>query len=110
MPKRRVYSKVTKETARLLGSQIKLARKQRHWSESELAERAGIVRATVQKIEKGGLSCSMGLVFEVATLVGLKLFDAEPDRLRRHLVQTDERIALLPKHTHPRKRKVVDEF
>jgi transcriptional regulator with XRE-family HTH domain len=110
MPKKRVYSKVTKEAARLLGKQIKLARKQRHWSETELAERAGVVRATVQKIERGSLNCLMGFVFEVATLVGLKLFDAEPDSLRRHLAQTDERIALLPKHTHHRKRKVDDEF
>lgn len=110
MPKARTYSKTTREAARLLGRQIKLSRKQRHWSENELAERAGIARATLQKIENGDLGCSLGLAFEVANLVGVKLFDAERDELRRTIRETDERIALLPKHTHPRTRKVHDDF
>jgi DNA-binding XRE family transcriptional regulator len=110
MPKTRTYSKTTREAARLLGRQIKLSRKQRHWSENELAERAGIARATLQKIENGDLGCSLGLAFEVANLVGVKLFDAERDALRRTIKETDERIALLPKHIHPRTRKVHDDF
>jgi len=32
-----------------MGEQIKLGRKQKRWTENELAERAGISRATLQK-------------------------------------------------------------
>lgn len=110
MPRTYTFSKSTRQAAHLLGRQIKLARKQRHWSETELAHRAGIARSTVQKIEQGDLGVSLGFAFEVAALVGIKLFDAETDKLRRDVRDADERIALLPKHTHPRKREVDDDF
>ncbi len=51
MTKQRTYSKYAQEAVTLLGEQIKLGRKQRQWSEKNLAERAGISRATLQKIE-----------------------------------------------------------
>jgi transcriptional regulator with XRE-family HTH domain len=35
----------------LLAKQIQLGRKQRKWTEHELADRAGISRATLQKTE-----------------------------------------------------------
>ncbi len=63
MPKQRTYSQYAQEAAVLMGEQIKLGRKQRHWSEINLAERAGISRATLQKIENGAMSCAVGLVF-----------------------------------------------
>ncbi len=111
MTKARPYSKYAQEAVKLLGRQIRLARKhRRRWSESELAERAGIARATLQRIEKGDMACTIGLVFEVATLVGIKLFDADRDALRGRIAQTEERIALLPKHIHPARKTVDDEF
>ena len=110
MPKSHAFSRNTRQAAELLGRQIKLARKLRRWSESELARRAGIARSTVQKIEQGDLGVALGLAFEVATLVGIKLFDADVDQLRRELRDTDERIALLPKHTHTPKREIDDDF
>jgi transcriptional regulator with XRE-family HTH domain len=109
MRKARPYSKYTVAAARLLGRQIKLGRKQRHWTEHELAERAGIARATLRKIEKGDPATTIGLVFEVATLVGVKLFDADMDDLGKHRAETDARLSLLPKHTHALKRGIVDD-
>jgi transcriptional regulator with XRE-family HTH domain len=110
MPKDRPLSKYSVAALRLLGRQIRLGRKQRRWSEHELAERAGISRATLQKIEKGAASTAIGLVFEVATLVGIKLFDADMGGLTQHRLETDARLALLPKHTHSPKQVVDDEF
>ena len=110
MTRTRAYSKYAKEAVKLLGSQIRLARKERRWTEHELAERAGIGRATLQRIERGDLACSIGLAFEVASLLDLKLFDADSDTLRLHLAQTDDRIALLPKHVYPGKKAVDDDF
>lgn len=110
MPKIRTYSRYTEAAIILLGKQIHLARKQHKWSESELAERAGISRTTVQKIEKGDTSCEIGLVFETAVLVGLKLFDSETTSLDSQTRRADEIIALLPKSTHRPKQKVDDNF
>jgi transcriptional regulator with XRE-family HTH domain len=110
MPKAYAYSKTARYAADLLGRQIKLARKQRRWSQTELARRAGIARSTVQKIEGGDLGVSLGLAFELAALVGIRLFNAETDDLRHSLRDTNERIALLPKHTHGRKRSIDDDF
>lgn len=110
MIQERPFSKYTMEAVKLLGKQIQLARKQRRWSETELAERAGIARATLQRIEKGDMASKIGLVFEVATLVGIKLFDADSETLRGRIHEADERISLLPKHIHPSRKPVDDEF
>lgn len=106
----RTYSKTTLEAVKLLGRLIRLGRQERHWTKVELTERAGISRATLDKIEKGDPGSSLGLAFEVATLVGVKLFDADRDDLRRALKAADERIALLPQRTHPQQRTVEDDF
>ena len=110
MAKARTYSRYALEAVLLLGKQIKLARKQRKWSEHELADRAGIARATLQKIEKGDAGCAIGLVFEVAALVGLKLFEADETTLMERHAHTDDRLALLPKAIHKSKRAIVDDF
>jgi transcriptional regulator with XRE-family HTH domain len=108
--KKRTYSKYAKEAVLLLGQQIKLGRKQRKWSEHNLAERAGISRATLQKIEAGEMSPSIGLVFEVATLVGVTLFEQNTQSLATHLDLTQSKIALLPKRIQKKKKAVDDNF
>lgn len=110
MSKIRTYSKYAQDAAILLGKQIKLARKQRNWSEQNLAERAGISRATLQKIENGDMSCALGLVFEVAVLVGVKLFEPDKLPLSKQLEQTSDKIALLPKRILEKKIEVDDDF
>jgi transcriptional regulator with XRE-family HTH domain len=110
MTKARTYSKYSVEAITLLGKQIKLGRKQSKWTEHELADRAGISRATLQKIEKGSFTCAIGLVFEVAMLAGVKLFDTEKGSLAMHLEMTNDKIALLPKAVHKNRKDVDDDF
>jgi len=110
MPRERTYSRYVIKAAKLLGNQIRLGRKQRKWTEHDLADRAGVSRATLQKIEKGELTCTIGLVFEVAALVGVKLFDADTAMLTMHIERTDDKIALLPKSIHSSKKTVDDDF
>lgn len=110
MTKERTYSKYTKEAIRLLGHQIKLGRKQRRWSESELANRAGIVRRTLQKIERGDTTSTIGIVFEVATLVGVRLFESDINGIIMHRANTDAQLTLLPKHTHAPRKDLDDDF
>ena len=110
MSKIRTYSKYAQEAAILLGKQIKLGRKQRNWSEQNLAERAGLSRATLQKIENGEMSCAIGLVFEVAVLVGVKLFEPDKLPLSKHIEQTRDKIALLPKRILEKNIELDDDF
>ncbi len=110
MAKKRTYSQYAQDAAVLMGEQIKLARKQRKWSEQNLADRAGITRATLQKIENGEMSCAVGSVFELATLVGVQLFEQDGAPLAKHIEQTRDKIALLPKRIVASKKAVRDDF
>lgn len=110
MIKTRIYSQQSIEAAFLLGQQIKLARKERRWSESELAQRAGISRGTLQKIEKGDLSCAVGLVFELAALVGLALFGDDQVSVPVQLDRVKDKIALLPQRVRTTNKMIDDDF
>ena len=110
MAKERIYSRYTQEAISLLARQIRLGRKQRRWTEHELADRAGISRATLQKIEKGDLRVAIGLVFEVAVLVGVPLFNHENNSLTAHIARIDDKLALLPSAVRKHKKPVDDEF
>ena len=110
MLKNRTYSKYAQEAALLMGKHIKLGRKQKKWSEQSLADRAGISRATLQKIEKGEMSCTIGLVFEAAALVGVNLFEQDKLPLPARIEQTNDKIALLPQRIQPKTKTVDDDF
>jgi len=53
---------------------------------------------------------AVGLVFELATLVGVPLFHPDKERLRLDLERTRARSALLPKHVLPPAGDVDDDF
>ena len=110
MAKQRTYSKQAQVAALLLGEQIKLGRKQKKWTEKNLAERAGISRATLQKIENGGMNCALGLVFEAATLVGVTLFEQDTTALNRRIEDTRGKLVLLPRRIKTRPPVVDDDF
>lgn len=106
----RTYSRVTEEALSLLGKQIRLARKLRRMTEIELAERAGIARSTLQRLERGDPSVEIGLVFEAARLAGVHLFDAEEPSLAPQIERLDDKLALLPKSIRVKQRSVKDDF
>jgi transcriptional regulator with XRE-family HTH domain len=101
-PKVRPFSRIGRQAITLLGQRIKLARKQRRMTAQELADRAGISRGLVQRIEKGDPGCQIGAVFETAAILGVPLFDADTAALKARIKRTHEEIALLPAHTHVR--------
>ena len=106
----RPYSRLTKDALKLLGTQVRLARKQRGMTEVELAERAGIARSTLQLIEKGDPRVDIGLVFEAATLAGVSLFVPEASSLTPHIERLEDKLALLPHSIRRPKGTVNDEF
>ena len=110
--KKRTYSHYTKDAAILLGKSIKLGRKARRLTTSDFAERVGISRVTLQKIEKGDLKCELGIVLEAAALAGVPLFSVDPynDKFTKNLESVDDKLALLPKSIHKRKKDIDDDF
>ena len=109
-PQKRTYFRATRDAAELLGKLIRLGRKERKMTEEDLAGRAGISRRTLQKIERGDLKCEIGLFFEVATIVGVKLFGIEdPATVSMHIDRVNDKLALLPQRVRS-DMKVDDEF
>lgn len=107
---KRTYARYTKEGAALLGKMIRHGRKERQMTEQELAERLGIARSTLQRVEKGDPKVEMGIMFEAAALVGIKLFDADESSIKALSARMDDRLAVLPKHVYKSGKKVIDEF
>ena len=112
MPKSitRTYSRYNRNASALLAGLIRTARKEHKFTEQEVADRAGISRGLLQRIEKGDLKCEIGAVFEVATILGVKLFDSDEDMLIKHLRRTEDKLMLLPKSVRKKTRAVRDDF
>ena len=109
-PVNRSYSRYAQDAAGLLGLMIRSARIERGITVTEIAERAGISRGLVHRIEKGEMGCSIGATFEVAAIAGLRLFESEPTTLSRYLSMERDKIKLLPKSVRTAARKVKDDF
>ncbi len=79
------------KTVRILetvGEQIRLARLRRKLSVDLVAERAGVSRTTVWKVEKGNASVAIGIYAKILNAIGLQddlLLIAKDDALGRLL-------------------------
>jgi transcriptional regulator with XRE-family HTH domain len=94
---RGTFSPLTLEATRLLGARVRLSRRERRWTTQELAERIGVTRPTLLRIERGDPSVSLGAAFEAATILGVPLFDEDTSRRRIEAGRVDDRLAVLPK-------------
>ena len=77
-----------KRTLTTLGENIKLARLRRDLSSEQIAERAGISRNTLIKVEKGDEGVAIGYYFRILAVLGLDkdvLLVAKDDDLGRKL-------------------------
>jgi len=110
MSQKRPHSPYAVDAARLLGARVRLARRERRWSQQELASRVGVTPRTVYKIEHGDLSVGLGAAFEAAALLGVPLFYAERSRLTADLDRLDARTALLPRPISSELGQVNDDF
>ena len=109
-PATRPYSRYNLEALELFGNIIRESRISVNLTTATLAQRAGISRALLQRIEKGDPGCAIGAVFEVATIVGIPLFEADAKTLAMRLRHSSEKQALLPKSVRLTNRIVKDDF
>tara|TARA_Y100000294_G_C8442980_1_gene291552 strand:+ start:415 stop:750 length:336 start_codon:yes stop_codon:yes gene_type:complete len=106
----RANSLYAKEAMKLLAARIKTVRIEQKIKTTELAERAGISRDLLRRIEKGDPGCSIGTVFEVAALLGIRLFNSDIDNLRLHNMFFQDKLALLPDRVWAEKHELDDDF
>lgn len=110
MKRKRSYSRVTHQALSILGKLIRVGRTERSMTAQELAERAGISRTTLHNIEKGEPGPEVGTVFEVAALVGVRLFEYDERTLTMHNARLEEKLTLLPKSVRRSRREIDDDF
>jgi len=90
-------SRYAREGLGLFGGMIRAARIQRGMTAAELASRAGVSRGVVQRTEAGDPGVAIGSVFEMASILGIPLFDADLGRLGSIAGHQRDINALLPK-------------
>lgn len=106
----RTYSRYNRAALQLLAALIRSERLKQKLSAQEVADRAGISRSLLQRIEKADPVCSIGSVFEVATILSIPLFEQDLKALDRALTTAQQTQALLPKSAHKPRKEVDDDF
>lgn len=109
-PDNRATSRYAKEAAELLGLLVRRARIERQMTLDEVAERAGMSRGLVTRIEKGDLGASIGAAFEVASIVGLRLFDQDARGMTFKVAEAQSANTLLPQAVRTSTGSVDDDF
>ncbi|QND70387.1 helix-turn-helix domain-containing protein [Tardiphaga robiniae] len=77
---------------------------------AEAAERAEISLDLMRRIEAGDPGCTIGAAFEVATIVGLPLFNSDQATMSRIATSNREVMKLLPKSVRTSRIEIDDEF
>jgi transcriptional regulator with XRE-family HTH domain len=107
----RTYSRYTREAVTLLGHLIRVNRIERRLTVQALAERVGISRDMMQRIEQGDARCGIGLVIEAAAIVGVPLFGADnSNKLTTYIKDQEDKLRLLPKAVHQTSAVIKDDF
>jgi len=106
----RSYSRYTRQALTLLGMLVRAGRTERKMTAQELADRAGISRDMLYRIEKGDPRCELGASLEVAAIVGVTLFEPELTDLQARSRETADKLSLLPGAVRKRAAEVKDDF
>lgn len=96
-----VTSRPSADALAVLGQQIHEGRLAKGWTVLDFAGRLGADPRTVRAIETGSPTVSIGLVFNAAVLVGVRLFGLDPVELTEARRRGDDTLALLPSRVRP---------
>jgi len=107
---KQTLSRYSREALTLLGQLIRANRIKNKLGVEELANRVGISRDMLYRIERGDPRCNIGAVFEAAVIVGVPLFTEEPGRLSSHVQEQADILKLMPKAVRKTEVVVKDDF
>lgn len=106
----RSYARYTREAIQLLANQIRATRIEKKITAQMLADRINISRGLLSRLEKGDPSCSIGVYFEAACILGIALFQSDYADLSLHNKLMQDKLTLLPASVKPASVKVNDDF
>ncbi len=89
---------------------IKVARKERGISQENLAERLNVSRYTVIAVEKGDPKVALGVVFEAAYIVGVKVLAEDQESMQKMSKTLNQFDAILPSRIRKKNEDVDDNF
>jgi transcriptional regulator with XRE-family HTH domain len=101
---------LTRFALRTLGEMIKCARLGKRMSQSNLAQRLNRSRYTVMALEKGDPNVSIGIVFEAATIVGVRLLEEDKTSMQKLSNIVSSLTSVLPKKAKAKTEKINDDF
>jgi len=106
----RPISRYTLTALELLGQSIRAERIAGRMTVEQVAARAGISQPLLRRIERGDPGCAIGAAFEVAAIVGVPLFAADPQDLSTLVRFSGEKLTLMPKAVRRSRKDVKDDF
>jgi transcriptional regulator with XRE-family HTH domain len=92
----RVFSPMTRDAVRVLGQLVASQRRLQRRTAADLAERAGISRDTLYRVERGDPTVAVGTVLELLVLLGVPLFGRDAPGLAQEVARGRQLLALLP--------------
>jgi transcriptional regulator with XRE-family HTH domain len=108
--RKRSYSRYTIAAVELLGTLVQLERKSRRMTAQEMADRLGVDRSTLQRLEHGDPKVELGLAFEACAILGIPLFEEDAQGLTMRLAEAGKRLVLLPTRVRSKQLTVSDDF
>lgn len=103
-------SPMTRDAVVVVGQLVASERRRQRRTAAELAERAGISRDTLYRVEHGDPTVAIGTALELLVLLGVPLFATDADGLARQVASGRQLLALLPDRVRPDTRKPDDDF
>lgn len=92
----RTHSPMTRDGVEVLGQIVAAERRYQRRTAADLAERAGISRDTLHRVERGDPTVAVGTVLELLVLLGVPLFGEDAEGLAAEAVAGRRLLALLP--------------
>ncbi len=105
-----INSRVTKNTVLYLGNLIKIARKERGFTQEELGERINASRSLIQRIESGNAKVAIGTVFEACYIVGIPLLGCDEKHVNNLTRMLSYMNRILPVNIPAKNIKFDDNF
>lgn len=110
IPPLQPVSYTTSKIIQYLGHLIKIARKERRMTETNLAERVGISRATLQKIQNGDGNVSIQSYIETSVVLGIPLLGGDKENVSNMTALLSHMNKFFPETVRGKTFVVDDDF
>ncbi|CAN5879026.1 helix-turn-helix domain-containing protein [soil metagenome] len=103
---RMAHSPMARDAVALLGQTVATERRRQRRTTTDLAERAGISRDTLYRVERGDPTVAIGTMMELLVLLGVSLFGKDAAGLALEVAAGRRLLQLLPASV---RNRAVDE-